>query len=308
MFGRLGTDGQIDRAKLDQIDEAVGLVAGEGEGEGEGEEGKLGAGAGARAGRNNNRRRRPLREMVPRVVRAGEIAGVLSAAGSSLLGGLPQGTPVAAPEGDQQAALVGAGVGELEMALSAGTSFTANLVTSARLKAESETFNILHAADGDSTMVMICARNGTIGFAEYVRGLADLAQTSFEAMADRITAAAADLPADAHGCEIVPFFQGENVAELPEARASFHHLGMEFLSKNPAVMARLLLEGPCMTLRYGIERLRSKLGGDLRRVVLSGGALKSQGGFAPQLFADVLGVPVVARSGDEVRSPRKRCA
>ena len=51
--------------------------------------------------------------------------------------------------------------------------------------------------------------------------------------------------------------------------------------------------------------LRPKLGNEgLRRVVLSGGALKSKGGYAPQLFADILGVPVCARDGDDEGSAK----
>ncbi len=39
--------------------------------------------------------------------------------------------------------------------------------------------------------------------------------------------------------------------------------------------------------------------GHIRKVLLTGGALKSKGGYAPQLYADILGAPVVARHGDE---------
>lgn len=266
MFGVLDRNGQIDAAKLRKMDQAAGACA------------------------------KPLSGLVPKIVPAGEIAGRLNKAGSDLLGGLPEGIPVAAPEGDQQSVLVGAAAGELELALSAGTSFTGNLPSSVHLKAESETVNVLHTPDG-MTMLMICARNGTVGFAQYVGGLAKLAGQSFGEMADKLTDLAQALPLDAYGVELLPFFQGENVAELPHARASVHNAGIELVS-NPGLMARLLLEGPCMTMRYGIEKLRPKIG-DLRRVILTGGALKSKGGYAPQMYADILGVPVVARAGDE---------
>ena len=268
MFGVLAEDGQFDSTKLAKTDEAAGGASS----------------------------RKPLSAIMPRVVPAGEIAGRLSEAGSALLGGLPVGTAVAAPEGDQQSVLVASGVEELELALSAGTSFAGNMLSRVRLKAESETVNVLHTPSG-VTMLMVCARNGTVGFANYVKGLSALAGTSFGTMADRLTDLASQLPLDAHGVELVPFFQGENVAELPRAKASVHNAGLEYLS-NPGVMARLLLEGPCMTMRYGMEQLRPKIGA-LRRVILTGGALKSKGGYAPQLYADILGVPVIARAGDD---------
>jgi sugar (pentulose or hexulose) kinase len=265
MFGVLGEDGQIDRNKLRLLEEASGIQG-------------------------------PLSDWVPRIVPAGEVAGVLNEAGSALLGGLPVGIPVAAPEGDQQSVLMGAGAEELELALSAGTSFTGNISSSAHMKAESETVNVLHTPDGE-TMLMVCARNGTVGFANYVSGLAELSGLSFSEMADRLTDRASALPLDVYGVELLPFFQGENVEELPYAKASVHEAPIEFAA-NPGIMARLLLEAPCMTMRYGIEKLKPRIG-RLKRVLLSGGALKSKGGYAPQLYADILGVPVLARMGDE---------
>jgi sugar (pentulose or hexulose) kinase len=266
MFGALGDDGQIDVAKLRKFDAACPGVASR------------------------------LESLVPRIVPAGNIAARLSDQGAELLGGLPAGIPVAPPEGDQQSVLVGAAADELELALSAGTSFAGNLSCRAHLRAESETINVLHTPDG-LTMLMICARNGTIGFAQYVTGLAELAGVPFGTMADLLTDLAAAVPPDVYGIDMLPFFQGENVAELPDARASLHGAGLELVS-NPGVMARLLLEGPCLTMRYGLEQLRPKIG-ELRRVILSGGVLKSKNGFAPQIYADLLGVPVVARTGDE---------
>ena len=67
MFGNLDEDGQIDRIKLRKVDELTG------------------------------NRFTPLEQLVPRVVPAGEVAARLHAKGSELLGGLPEGIPVAAP-------------------------------------------------------------------------------------------------------------------------------------------------------------------------------------------------------------------
>ncbi len=266
MFGNLGDDGQFDRTKLRKVDALMG------------------------------NRFTPLEQLVPRVVPAGEVAARLNAQGSELLGGLPEGTPVAAPEGDQQTTLVAAAAGELEVAISAGTSFTGNLPCRTKMVAESETINVLQTPDR-LTMLMVCARNGTVGFAQYVTALSELSGKSFGEMADQLTDSAREVPADCHGAMLWGFFQGENVVELPHAKATLQGAGMELLA-NPGVMARLLLEAPCLTMRYGLENLRPKIG-NIRKVILSGGALKSKDGFAPQMFADILGVPVVGRTGDE---------
>ncbi|MEM9252444.1 MAG: FGGY-family carbohydrate kinase [Planctomycetota bacterium] len=266
MFGALGEDGQIDREKLATLDRLGGNVG------------------------------RPLGEMVPRVVPAGEVAATLSEAGSALLGGLPVGTPVAAPEGDQQSVLVVAAVGELELALSAGTSFAGNLPARTHLKAKSEAVNVLATPDG-LTMLMVCARNGTVGFAEYVKGLCELSGKGFVEVADALTDGAVAAGPEAGGAMLCGFFQGENVTELPHARAALDGAGIDLLS-NPGVMARLLLESPCLTMRYGLEQIKADVG-SIKRVALTGGMLKSKGGFAGQLTADVLGVPVDAKAGDE---------
>jgi len=266
MFGNLDAEGQIDRSKLRKMDELVGNPF------------------------------QPLEKLVPRVVSAGEVAGKLTAAGSDLLGGLPEGIPVAAPEGDQQSVLVGAGAGELELALSAGTSFTGNLPCSAKVTAENESVNVLSTPNA-RTMLMVCARNGTVGFANYVKGLSELSGKGFEETADKLTDLAADIPVEAFGTQLLGFFQGENVAELPDAKAELHGAGLEILF-NPGLMARLLLESPCMTMRYGLDQVEPKVG-KVKKVLLTGGVLKSKGGYAPQLIADILGIPVVARKGDE---------
>jgi sugar (pentulose or hexulose) kinase len=266
MFGSLGADGQFDGEKLDTIDRLGGNVG------------------------------RPLREMVPRVVKAGEVAARLSEAGSRLLGGLPIGTPVAAPEGDQQSVLLVAAVDELELALSAGTSFTGNLPARANVRAKGEAVNVLVSPDG-MTMLMVCVRNGTVGFAEYVKGLASLSGRGFGEVADLLTDGAVSVGPACDDAMLWGFFQGENVTELPDSRAAIGGAGLAVL-QNPGVLARLLLESPCLTLRYGLEQLRGEVG-SIRRVALTGGMLKSKGGFAGQLVADVLGVPVEARAGDE---------
>lgn len=265
MFGTLGGDGQIDRVKLAKIDALMG------------------------------NRFTSLAELVPRVVMAGEIAGTLNAEGSDLLGGLPIGTPVAPPEGDQQSALVACAGDTMELALSAGTSFTGNLTAPPGYTPRDESVNALATPDGQP-MLMVCVRNGTVGFAQYVAGLAELAGRTFDEIADALTDRAQRVdPADP--CMLWPFFQGENVARLPHARAAIEDAGIAFAA-DPGVMARLLLEGPAFTLRYGLEQLRPHTG-PVKRVLLTGGALKSKGGFAPQLFADTLGIPVSARAGDE---------
>ena len=266
MFGNLDEDGQIDRRKLRKIDEATG------------------------------NRFTPLEQLVPRIIPAGEVAGTLNAKGSELLGGLLEGTPFAAPEGDQQTTLLATAANKMELALSTGTSFAGNLPCRTKIVAENETINVLETPDR-LTMLMVCARNGTVGFAQYVTALSEMSGKPFDQVADELTDRARHSPIDCDGTMLWGFFQGENVVELPHARATLQGAGIELLA-NPGIMTRLLLESPCLIMRYGLEKLRPKIG-SIQKVILTGGALKSKDGFAPQMVADILGVPVVARTGDE---------
>ena len=183
---------------------------------------------------------------------------------------------MAAPEGDQQTTLVATAASELELAISAGTSFTGNLPCRTKVVAESETINVLQTPDR-LTMLMVCARNGTVGFAQYVTALSQLCGSSFGDVADRLTDMASDVPTDCHGAMLWGFFQGENVVELPHAKATLKDAGIELLA-NPGVLARLLLESPCMTMRYGLEHLRPKIGA-IGKVISDWGCPKIQGRF-----------------------------
>eukprot|EP01079_Euglenida_sp_SAG-EU17-18_P003938 gene3938-4304_t len=278
MFGGLDPSGQISPGKLDAIDLASG-----------------------RAGPASTHP--ALKSLAPRVVAAGEVAGRLSAEGVRILGGLSAGTPVAAPEGDQQAVLVCSAAQPGELALSLGTSLTGNLVcdVDTPLVAQDESANVLSTPDG-KPMATVCCRNGTVGFGRYVRGLAALSKQTFDEVADYLTDLAQTVPVHCYGTKLVGFFQGENVAGLPQARASLHGAGVEVL-EDPGVMARLLLEAPCMTLRYGLSQLAPHTG-PVRRVVVAGGGVRSKGGLAMQMYADILGVPVLVRSGDEEGSAK----
>ncbi|MEM6458129.1 MAG: FGGY-family carbohydrate kinase [Planctomycetota bacterium] len=167
--------------------------------------------------------------------------------------------------------------------------------------ATGEAVNVLAGPDG-KTMLMVCCRSGTVAFAQYVTGLSKLANQPFATIADTLTDLAQAATPDADGPLLWGFFQGENVTDLPHAKAALQHLGIDAIA-NPGLLAYLLLESPCMTLRYGLEQLKPHTG-SIKRVVMTGGALKSKDGFAPQLYADLLGVPIHANAGDQEGSAK----
>jgi sugar (pentulose or hexulose) kinase len=241
---------------------------------------------------------RAFENYLPNVVRAGEVAATLSKSGSDLLGGLPVGTPIAAPEGDQQSALVssGARTGDRCIAVSAGTSLTCNFPSARSFTPSNETVNVL-AGPESQPMIMVCVRNGTEPFGDYVKSLIGKRGQTFPEVADYLTVKAENIPANCYGALLLPFFRGENVARLPHSKELW--LGInDVLGQNEGLRARLLLEGPCMTLRYGLEWLANQNVDQINEVILSGGVLKSRGQFAAQVYANVLNMPVITREGD----------
>lgn len=284
MFGALDCHGQIDREKLSKMDALIQSIE------------HLASPAACSVTPLVS-----LADLVPKVVPCSEVAAYLSAAGSELLGGLPVGIPIAAPEGDQQAVLVVSAVDEGEMALSAGTSFTGNMMAKESLKARDESSNVLCSAEQHS-MLMVCVRNGTLGFSHYVRGLAQWRDCSFTEAADALTDLAEATAVTAEGCLLHGLFQGENVTELPLAKGAMEGIDLALFT-DPGLMARLLLESPCFILRYGLEQRVAEIG-PLKKVVLTGGVLQSKAGFAPQMYSDILGVPIEAMPDNDEGSAK----
>lgn len=92
----------------------------------------------------------------------------------------------------------------------------------------------------------------------------------------------------AGGVEMLPFFNGERVPQLPGARASLHNLDSDNFTR--ANLCRAVVESATYGLRYGIELFRHQgiTAGEIR---LTGGGARSAGWR--QIVADVMGCPVV---------------
>ena len=98
----------------------------------------------------------------------------------------------------------------------------------------------------------------------------------------------AQAPIGAEGLLLLPFFNGERVPALPNARASL--LGMDSDNLTRANLCRAVVEGTAFGLRYGLDLLRaSGLRSDDLRLI--GGAAKSP--VWRQVIADIMGTPLV---------------
>jgi xylulokinase len=97
-------------------------------------------------------------------------------------------------------------------------------------------------------------------------------------------------PPGADGLLFLPYFRGESVPRMPEAKGLLHGIGLDNFS--PKNLARAAAEGVALGFGYALSRQRD-LGFEPAEIRLT----RDPGGAFAQLLADVFGLPVVALRG-----------
>ena len=247
MVGQLGPDGQFDPAKLERIAPH-------------------------------------LSQRMPRVGLAGEVLGVLNAGGAKLFA-LPEGIPVAYPEGDQPVGMVASGcVRTGQASVSLGNSVVFNAVAAEPKLNQRGIIDSFRTATNDH-LLMTCVTSGCVVYDEIVRLFAPLWNGSKDALRDWLASEARNVPPGCNGVMALPFYLGEGVFSAPDAFASF--LGLRAGDLTPGVLARASMEANSLMMRYGYHKMG--LGG-LKQIVLSGGGSKNT--LWPQIIADIFQVQV----------------
>jgi D-xylulose kinase len=219
-----------------------------------------------------------LVDLLPELVAADALPGVLSEAGAALVG-LPPGTPVAAGSGDNMCSAIGSGATrEGVLVCSLGTSATI-FHRSARPVVDPEGLIAPFCDAAGAWLPLLCVMNAT-GVAEEVRRAFALSRERF----DELALAA---PPGAEGLVFLPYLAGERVPDLPRACGVLH--GLRAGTLESGLLARAALEGVALNLGWGLERLRA-LGAQPAELHLVGGA--SQSRAWARVLADVLGLRV----------------
>ena len=222
-------------------------------------------------------------DRLPRLVAAGEPAGVLHAAGAELLG-LRPGVTVSTGGGDNMCAAIGSGATRPGVVvLSLGTSGTAFTYADRPVLDPAG----LIAGFCDSTggwLPLLCVMNLT-GVTEEVA--AAFGRDGAPADLDALTRAAAEVPPGCDGLTWLPYLQGERVPDLPEASGTL--LGLRPGLLRPGVLFRAAMEGTSLNLAWGLQRMAG-LGVRPSEVRLVGGAAANP--LWRSILADTLGVPV----------------
>ncbi len=209
-----------------------------------------------------------------RVPRLPRVLGPRDAAGETRSGVL-----VSAGTGDNMAAALGLSARTGEVVVSLGTSGTAFAVHDRPLADASGTVACFADATGRH-LPLVC----TLNAARVLTATAQMLGTDLAGL-DRLALAA---PPGAGGLVLLPYLEGERTPNLPDARGTL--TGLTRTNMTAENVARAAVEGMLCGLADGLAALRA-LGVEVRRVLLIGGAARSQ---AVRIAAPtVFGAPVV---------------
>jgi sugar (pentulose or hexulose) kinase len=228
-----------------------------------------------------------IRHILPKVVRCGQDAGVLTPEAAAWLG-LPPGIPVAAAEGDQPAALAGSLIGRSGMvSCSFGTSVCANLVGSAS-DPPINSSAIDHFCDPNGQPIyMVWLRNGTTFFNSIVE--------SYGGDFSKILPQVLEAPPDCGGMLALPFMDDEPGLHVHHGGTAMI-LGWNPQNNTPGNACKAALLSTMFNLKQGTSVLQ-KAGVATTELILTGGLTKTP--ECGQILADAFDRPVRLLDGAE---------
>ena len=245
-----------------------------------------------------------VKELLPRVLVAGEHAGVLTAEGAALLDpsrGLEAGTHMCPPEGDAGTGMVATNaVAPRTGNISAGTSIFAMVVLERPLTEVHHELDVVTTPLGD-TVAMVHCNNGASELAAWVgmfRRFAELAGTGLDSdgVYDLLFTEALSGETDAGGLVAYNYLAGEPITGITEGRPLFVRTPESTFSLANAIRAQLY--GVFGTLSIGMRVLDDE-GVELDRMSAHGGMFRTAG-VAQRFLAAAIGAPVsVAQSASE---------
>jgi len=247
---------------------------------------------------------RPLRELLPEVLVAGQPAGELTATGAALLdptGTLQPGAPFCPPEGDAGTGMVATNaVAPRTGNVSAGTSIFAMVVLERPLQHVHHELDVVTTPSGDPVAMVHC-NNGASELAAWAGMFHRFAEAAglavdIDATYEVLFKEALNGAADAGGLLAYNHLAGEPIAGLTEGRPLFVRTPDSRL--NLANTMRAHLYGVFGTLSLGMQVLTEE-GVKLDRMSAHGGMFRTAG-VAQRFLAAALDAPVeVAESAAE---------
>lgn len=178
-------------------------------------------------------------------------------------GTTPTGIPIAPGAGDNAAAALGIQAQAGDVVVSLGTSGTAFAVSDTPTHDPSG--EVAGFADATGRFLpLVCTLNAA--------RILDAATRILGKDHDEVGALALSAKPGANGLSLLPYFEGERTPNRPSATGVFS--GMNLNNSNAADIARAMVEGMLCGLVDAVAALE-KLGVDVRRIILIGGAAKN---------------------------------
>lgn len=246
-----------------------------------------------------------LKEILPKVLLAGEAAGAITASGASLLdpeGDLQEGIPMCPPEGDAGTGMAATNsVAQRTGNVSAGTSVFAMVVLEKPLSASySGKIDLVTTPDGSLT-AMAHANNCTGEYDKWMNlfgEAASLMGAKFKKgeLYDTLLDLAEKGDADCGGLIPFNYISGESITDMPSGRPLF--VRAQNASFTLANFMRAELFAALATLRAGMDILFDKEGVKLDTLVCQGGFFKAQAGLMAMSAAMHTKVSALSTAGE----------
>jgi sugar (pentulose or hexulose) kinase len=240
--------------------------------------------------------------ILPKVLKAGDQGGSLTAGGAKLLdptGALAPGIPLCPPEGDAGTGMVATNsVAPRTGNVSAGTSVFAMIVLDKALAAVHPEIDMVTTPTGAPVAMVHC--NNCTGdldawaalFKEAI--IATGGTVSKAALYDALYHAALEGDSDCGGLVSYNYFSGEHITAMDTGRPLFIRApDARFTLAN---FARTLVFSAMATLKLGMDILTEKEGVTVEKLLGHGGLFKTKG-VAQRLMAAALGVPIAVMAG-----------
>ncbi|HET9598762.1 MAG TPA: FGGY-family carbohydrate kinase [Anaeromyxobacteraceae bacterium] len=238
-----------------------------------------------------------LRDVLPKVLLAGQPAGKLTAEGARLLdpaGRLAAGIPFCPPEGDAGTGMVATNaVRPRSGNVSAGTSVFAMIVLERKLRRVHEEIDIVQTPDGQ-LVAMAHSNNGSSDFDAWVHLLGQAAralgvQARDEELYARLMPLALEADPDAGGLLAINYVSGEHVTGFTEGRPLLARRPDSAFTL-PNFMRALLFSSLC-AMRTGMDILTEEEGVVIDEIRGHGGFFKG-GDTGQRMMAAALDTPV----------------
>ena len=238
-----------------------------------------------------------LRQILPQVMRSGEQAGCLTAAGAALLdetGTLQPGIPFCPPEGDAGTGMVATGaVMPRTGSISAGTSAFSLQVLERPLKRYYPEIDVV-ATPAGKTVAMAHTNTCTSEIDAWVGLIADAARVmgwdvDMNQLYTKLFTKALEGDADCSGIISFNYFAGEPLTATEHGRPMVVRLPDSRM--NIANFMRSQLYGAIATLKIGMDMLAREENVESDRLLGHGGYFKTAG-VGQQILADALNVPI----------------